>query len=242
MLRFRLFDIPVGIHATFLLIVVLGPRDSAASVTSWVGAAFIAIMLHELGHALSAKRFGAAGVTITLYGLGGLTSYTNDGEMGHGRAFVVSAAGSAVGIVAGLTLVGLGRLGSFDSLPNPAVDFLEYFVFVALVWGVLNWIPIVPLDGGHMAEHLIALFNAEKAPLIAQIVTWISVAIIVPFAVVNGFHFAAIIVVVFAAAGFRDYRVKAARPASSGQTMGDAPRPAPPAAPTPPEPPPSFPI
>lgn len=208
MLRFRLLGIPVGVHLTFLLIVVLGPTDSAQSAAVWVGAAFVAILLHEFGHALTARAFGAEGIEVTLYGLGGLTSFSHAKKISHGRSFVVSAAGSGVGIIAGLVLVGLGRLNVFDGWPVLAVDFLEYFVFVALVWGVLNWVPIVPLDGGHMAEHLIAVFNEEKAPFIAQVVTWVAVAILVPLALINGFYFAAGIVVFFAFLGWRDYRSK----------------------------------
>ncbi len=237
MLRFRLSGIPVAVHVTFLLIVVLGPRDSARSAVLWVAAAFIAIMLHEFGHALTARAFGGENINVTLYGLGGLTSFTHGEEMSHGRSFLISSAGSAVGIVAGLALVGLGRLNVFDSWPDAPVEFLEYFVFVALVWGVLNWIPIAPLDGGHMAEHFIAIFNEEKAPFIAQIVTWVTVAIVVPFAIINGYQFGAIMVGVFAFMGYRSYREKTKPP-----TTEQDPRPAPPASPTPPDPPPAFPI
>jgi len=245
MLRFQLLGIPVGVHATFLLIVVLGPTNSAQAASLWVGAAFVAIMLHEFGHALFARRFGAKGVNITLYGLGGLTSYSHEEGMSHGRSFVVSAAGSAVGIIAGLALIGLGRLDVFVGWPDAAIEFLDFFVFVALVWGVLNWIPIVPLDGGHMAEHLIAVFSEEKAPLIAQVITWVTVAAIVPLALLNGFYFAAVIVVVFAAAGFRDFRARTVSSETSVQPEVEELKPAPPAPPTPPEPPstpPAFPI
>ena len=237
MLRFRLLGIPVGVHVTFLLILVLGPRDSALSAVLWVAAAFVAIMLHEFGHALTARAFGGENISVTLYGLGGLTSFTHGRAMSHGKSFLISSAGSAVGIVAGLALVGLGRLNVFDSWPDAPVEFLEYFVFVALIWGVLNWIPIVPLDGGHMSEHFIAIFNEEKAPLIAQIVTWVTVAIVVPVAIINGYTFGAAMIGFFAFVGYRDYRRKTSLP----ETEQD-PRPAPPASPAPQDPPPAFPI
>lgn len=237
MLRFRLLGIPVGVHVTFLLILVLGPRDSALSAVLWVVAAFVAIMLHEFGHALTARAFGGQGIGVTLYGLGGMTTFTHGKEMTHGKSFLISGAGSAVGIVVGLALVGLGRLNVFDTWPEASVDFLEYFVFVALIWGVLNWIPIVPLDGGHMTQHFIAIFNEERAPFIAQGITWIAVGIIVPIAVMNGYNFGAAIVVFFAFMGYRDYRNK-----TRAQEAVPEPRPAPPASPTPSDPPPAFPI
>ncbi|MCB1246127.1 MAG: site-2 protease family protein [Acidimicrobiia bacterium] len=206
MVRFRIFGVPVQVHASFLLIVVLGPLHDALSAALWLVAAFVAIVLHELGHSLAARGFGAEGVGITLYGLGGLTSYRPGSMTGHARSFVVSAAGSAVGIAAGLAIIGLGRVGVYDTWPAPPVDFLDFFVFVALVWGVLNWVPIVPLDGGHMVLHLVAMIDEKRAPLIAQVITWVAVAVIVPLAIWAGYYFAAAIVVFFAFMGFREYR------------------------------------
>ncbi len=242
MLRFTLFGIPIGVHLSFLLIVVLGPRDSAQAALLWVVAAFVAIILHELGHALTARRFGASDVNITVYGLGGLTSFVHRQPVSHGRSFLISAAGSAAGIAVGLALVGLAWMGVFTSWPDLIIDFLDYFVFVALVWGVLNWIPIVPLDGGHMMQHFIAIFNEKRAPLIAQIVTWVSVGVIVPLAVVNGFIFGAVIVVIFALAGLREFRQGSARPSKPEMTAVE-PGDVDPVEPAPPsEPPPAFPI
>lgn len=252
MIRFKLLGIPVGVHLTFLLIAVVGPTDSVASIVSWVMAAFTAIMLHEFGHALTARAFGAEGVNVTLYALGGLTSYTTREQLSHGRSFLISAAGSGVGIAAGLVLVGLGRLDVFRSWPTELHDFLGFFVFIALVWGVLNWIPIVPLDGGHMAQHLFAMVNETWAPLLAQVVTWITVAIVVPVALLNGYSFAAVIVVVFAFMGYREYRSQRAAlrvPRQEGGPGSSPIGPVPPASPTPPprpsdppEDPPVFPI
>jgi len=200
----------------------------------------VAILMHELGHALVARAFGGQGIAVTLLGFGGLTSYSHGPNMTHWRSFLVSAAGSAVGIVAGLAVIASGRAGLLDSFPDAAIVFLEFFVFAALVWGVLNWIPIVPLDGGHMVQHLVAVFNEERAPLISQVVTWISVAIVVPLALQNGFQFGAIIVILFAVMGLRDYRAQTS--AMKSETKPEIIAPAPPAEPTPPDPSPEFPI
>lgn len=252
MVRFKLLGIPVGVHLTFLLIAVIGPTDTVSSMVLWVVAAFTAIMLHEFGHALTARAFGAEGINVALYALGGVTSFTTREPLSHGRSFLISAAGSGVGIVAGLVLIGLGHLDVARSWPIEVREFREFFVFIALVWGILNWIPIVPLDGGHMAQHLFAMVNEPLAPLMAQVVTWITVAIIVPVALIKGVSMAAVIVVVFAFMGYQEYRRQ--RPAVRGaqQEGGPGPshpQPAPPAPPTPPsrphdppEEPPMFPI
>ncbi|MDJ0790910.1 MAG: hypothetical protein QNJ71_03345 [Acidimicrobiia bacterium] len=210
MLRFRLFGIPVGVHVTFLFIALLGATAYRGfDIALWTVAVFLAILAHEMGHALTARAFDAKDVSVTLYGLGGVTTYRHGANgMTHGRSFFVSAAGSFVGIVLGGAVWLLGRNGAFSGVSPEVEVFLESFVFAALVWGVLNWVPIVPLDGGHMVESLAAMVNERRAPLIGQIVTWVAVAIVVPLALVNGQQFAAILVVLFALAGIRDYRAK----------------------------------
>jgi len=245
-LNFHLLGIPVGVHLTFLFVALLGPRGGGwVDIAIWTAAAFVSILLHEMGHALTARAFDAQGVNVTLYGLGGVTSYSHGrGGMTHGKSFVVSAAGSFVGIVIGGAVWLLANNGVFDGGSPEVQLFVDSIVFTALLWGVLNWIPIVPLDGGHMVESLAGVFNEEKAPLIGQVVTWIAVAIVVPLALMNGQRFAAIIVVLFAISGVREYRKRTealaardrARKEAEGIIVPDEIRPAPPANPTPPPP------
>ena len=244
MLSFRLLGIPVGVHLTFLIIALIGPRGGGwVDIVIWMVAAFLSILIHEMGHALTARAFDAQGVNVTLYGMGGVTTYTHGrGGMTHGRSFIVSAAGSFFGIVLGGAVWLLANNGLFDGASAEVQLFVDSIVFTALLWGVLNWIPIVPLDGGHMVESFAAIFNEDKAPFIGQVVTWIAVAIVVPLALVNGYQFGAIIVVFFAIAGVREYRKKTeaiaardrARKAAQGIIVPDEVRPAPPADPTPP--------
>jgi Zn-dependent protease len=252
MLRFKLLGIPVGVHASFLIIALLGATSYRGwEIAIWTGAAFVSILAHEMGHALVARGFGAQGVNVTLYGLGGVTTFTHTRVMEHWKSFIVSAAGSAVGITLGGTVWFAVRSGLFDGAGNETIVFINSLFFTSLVWGILNWIPIVPLDGGHMIQSFIAIFSEKKAPLISQIVSWTAVVVIVPFAWLNGFTFGAIIVVIFAFGGLREYRATVARqkprviqPADPqpAPPADPAPRPYPPADPTPPKPPPEFPI
>jgi Zn-dependent protease len=110
-------------------------------------------------------------VSITLFALGGFTSWASSRDIGPGRRFLISAAGSAVGITAGLLLIGLGRSGALDGLPDLAITFLESFVWAGLVWGILNWVPILPLDGGHMLQHALEMVAPRRAAPIAKVVS-----------------------------------------------------------------------
>lgn len=250
MMSFRILGVPVGVHLTFLFVALLGASAYRGfDIAIWTAAAFVSILSHELGHALVARAFGARNVNVTLYGLGGLTSYQHGRAMTHGRSFLVSAAGSAVGIVLGGGLWLMIREGVFDGSSHEVAVFVDSFVYTALVWGILNWVPIVPLDGGHMVLHLASMVSERSGPLIAQVVTWCAVAIVVPIAWVNDYPFAALIVVFFAFMGLREFRdAQPRRPvdrdpaddAGEGQKAPDAE--SPPSASTPRNEPPEFPI
>lgn len=242
MLSFKLLGIPVGVHATFLFIALLGAMSYRGwDIAMWTIAAFVSILTHEMGHALVARGFGARGVNVTLYGLGGVTTYSHVGTMAQWKSFIISAAGSAVGIMLGGAVWFAARSGVFDGVGHEAAVFIDSLIFTSLVWGILNWIPIVPLDGGHMVQHFVAIFSPKRAPLISQIITWIAVVAIVPYAWLNGYTFGAIIVLMFAFSGLREYRATVARQ-KPRVIPPDDPQPAPPADPTPPKPPPEFPI
>jgi 4-hydroxybenzoate polyprenyltransferase len=98
-----------------------------------------------------------------------------------------------------------------------------------------------------MVQSIATAVSEKHGPLISQVITWITVAIVVPLALMNGYQFAAIIVVLFAFSGLREYRAAAAR-RSKREHQPSGPEPAPPAAPAPSappapkKPPPEFPI
>lgn len=67
-LRFRLGDIAVSVHWSFLLVALLGlGAFSGIEIAVWTLAVFFAVLLHEVGHAFTARRFGAEPVAISLF-------------------------------------------------------------------------------------------------------------------------------------------------------------------------------
>jgi Zn-dependent protease len=84
---------------------------------------------------------------------------------------LISSAGSAVGITLGLAVLLAGRRGAFGSAPEVLFTFLNVFILAGLVWGVLNWIPILPLDGGHMLESLLEMVVPARAAAISRVVS-----------------------------------------------------------------------
>ena len=198
-LNFAIFGIPVRIHPFFWLVaVLLGARsDSAAELLSWVVALFVSILLHELGHALALRAYGVR-AWVTLYGLGGVASY-NPAEAAYAkgsgslRQIVVSLAGPGAGFLlaaaicgaiilsghqvrlAGIFVVPVGDIGS------PVFTYFVFqMLFINIVWGLVNLMPVYPLDGGHIAREVLVAINPREGirhSLILSIMTGGALAI-----------------------------------------------------------------
>jgi stage IV sporulation protein FB len=181
-LHFSVVGIPVRIHPMFWLVTVLlgsaGSRVSPESVLFWVLAVFISILIHELGHALMFRRFGFE-PWITLYGMGGLAS-SNARRLDPRTDIWISLAGPGAGFVLAAFIVSLMGLGGhpvqfvfgwprivhwqFDSLFNlRLLTFVNDLLFVNVWWGLVNLLPIYPLDGGRVARDVLDLSNAPDA-------------------------------------------------------------------------------
>jgi stage IV sporulation protein FB len=178
-LNFWLFGIPVRVHPFFwLMCVMLGPLNGGApELLTWVVAAFLSILVHELGHALVIRGFGLH-PWIVLYGMGGLTIHDNgyasrsrgSGSMGQ---ILISIAGPAAGfLLIGVLLLGFvvagysDRIVLFDPLriipvvvlSNLRLTTLFYDIsFICIFWGLVNLVPIYPLDGGKIAREIFLL-------------------------------------------------------------------------------------
>jgi Zn-dependent protease len=157
-LKFTLFGVPVTISLSVVLILAflgIQLRDPLR-IALWVGIGIGAIILHELGHALVARAAGSA-PEITLAGLGGVTTYrATPRARSRGWSLLISVAGPAVGIVLGLGAVAAGAPCCGVMIGGTTGEFAaSVFVFVSIVWGVLNLLPILPLDGGQALEALL---------------------------------------------------------------------------------------
>lgn len=193
---FHLLRIPVTVQPSFLLIAVAIAWFSGSTdwrfLATWILVIFVSILIHELGHALVARRFGA-GVAIELNGLGGLTRWgVPDGDLTPGPRALVAAAGSAVGLAfGGLVWLASLWLGPFS---EPVVRLaVRLLIYVNVFWGLLNWLPIRPLDGGHLLMSLLAKVAPVRADAIARVVFMLTSAAALYLALRNDLFFLAIL-------------------------------------------------
>ncbi len=172
---FRLFGFRVGVHPSWFLILFLwiallqdnfeqGLIDSDQAFIASVISAFLffgSIVLHELGHALAARREGIGVVGIDLFFFGGFMRADRDSE-NPGEEFRVAFAGPAVTLLltfvftaAGIAMLG-DRFADAATFAPASGTLLEVVVaFTALANAalfVLNMLPAFPLDGGRIAR------------------------------------------------------------------------------------------
>src|SRR5438445_9974400 len=99
-LRFSLFGIPVRVHPFFWLFsVIMGwdPRNPNR-VLIWVACVFVSILVHELGHALTARSYGWP-PHIVLHTFGGYASFQPTHGYTTGRAILILLAGPGAGFI-----------------------------------------------------------------------------------------------------------------------------------------------
>ncbi len=209
-LRFRIGSIPVRVHPLFWLVtaVMSGGDVEPLRMITWIGVCFVSILVHELGHALFMKRFGER-PRIVLYSMGGLA--TSDGGgwartklVGFNQRrrwleqVLISAAGPGAGFLLAIVVLavvyaaGGGVMWIAPSLKNPlqviAVAINPQFsimatqlLWVNLGWGIMNLVPVLPLDGGRISSTLLVEHDPYRGPERAQ---WLSVVVAVLVAII----------------------------------------------------------
>jgi Zn-dependent protease len=158
LLKGKLFGFPVHLDISFVIIMgILGwyPGADLTWIVLWLLITPVAVLVHELGHAVVARTTGAE-PHIALAGFGGVTTYIPPRPLSRARSLAISLAGPGVGLAVGLLLL-VVRETSVDRLdpigwPSTA---LEIGIFTCIGWGLLNLLPILPLDGGQAMRELL---------------------------------------------------------------------------------------
>jgi Zn-dependent protease len=168
------FGIGLYLHWTFFIIPALvvfstwrGGLDDVVLGISLTAALFGCVLLHELGHALMARRFGIGTRDITLLPIGGVARLERMSEH-PGEEIAIAVAGPLVNVViaagvwGGLILAGLGNLPfvSTDELftyGSPADVFLAMLFKTNVGLVLFNLIPAFPMDGGRVFRAFLAL-------------------------------------------------------------------------------------
>ncbi len=171
----KIFGIPVKVDPFFLLLVGFlgaGRLSQPVLLVEWLVVVFVSILVHELGHALTVRSFGLS-PQIQLYGMGGLTSWTEDRDVSPIRHIVISLAGPCAGFLFGGAVYAANIL-----LPDLFVSDFGYVVYWDLVWvnfgwGIFNLLPVMPLDGGNALFSFEQWVSKKTAGTIARVISFL---------------------------------------------------------------------
>ena len=201
----RILGIPVTLEPTVLLgLAVLGlvSRLDGAVLVAWIGLGFVALLLHELGHAVVFRRFGVSS-RVSFFLLGGITTPDDVAAataLPDARQLAVALAGPAASLVVGLLSLGAVLLaanaGATTSHDVGALVFL--WLFVNLGWAIFNLLPIGNLDGGRAVRHLLGALVPGRAGVILGVsADLVASGLIAALALGHGLVYVAFVAVVF---------------------------------------------
>jgi Zn-dependent protease len=173
----RVLGIRVGVNASWFVVLflfifwfqeqftqILGDQTLGFATAVLTSAGFFgSILLHELGHALAARREGIEVTGIDLFLFGGVMKMSQDTQT-PGQEFRVSGAGPLVTLLLAVLLSVVGMLvmgpsafldGALlrGSAPSSVFElWLSFLVSMNVLLLVFNLVPAFPLDGGRLAR------------------------------------------------------------------------------------------
>jgi Zn-dependent protease len=211
-LEFHLGKIPVRVHATFFLMAAfLGLYDTGLiAIVSWVAIVLVSVLFHELGHATMGLTFGLS-PRIDLHGMGGTTSWAATTKpLSHAKRIAISLAGPFAGFALWAVVLGLAKAGVFPDTPRWQV-LLHQTKFVNVWWGVLNLLPLLPLDGGNVMTQALHALTGGHGERPARITSIVVAVVLLPLALLWGSWWGALLVFSFLASNWRGLKDLSAR-------------------------------
>jgi Zn-dependent protease len=183
-------------------------------LAAWVACVFVSILVHELGHVLMGRYFGTSG-SIVLYTFGGLAIGSSNLPYRYQRILVYLAGPGAGFILCGLVVGALAifdparfeytlfsmqvmlgirptlgpeaamRLLQLAVVPSLYADVIDNLIWINLFWGLVNLLPVYPLDGGQVSRDLFTAAIPDSGLKVSLIVSMVVAGILVVNAAVK---------------------------------------------------------
>jgi len=169
----KLFGVPITINLSFFIIIAFLGFDrlsNPAALVIWIVVATFSILVHEFGHAGVGKLFGLR-PSIMLHGMGGLTTWEATTPLPPLKDIAVSLAGPIAGFIVGGLAFAVGAATGLLSGDSLIATVFSDLLWVNFGWGLLNLIPMLPLDGGRVMRGVLELIKPDIAVKGAHIIS-----------------------------------------------------------------------
>lgn len=169
--------IPIRIHPFFwMLIAILGwvNSETVYGTALWAFVITFSVLIHEFGHALTAKAFGQE-AEIDLVGFGGVTRRSGP-QIKSWQEFLIVLNGPMAGFL--LYFIASFVLSQIHSNSFSTLQYiLNIAVYVNLFWTILNLVPVLPLDGGHLLRIILEGVLGVRGTRISLLISMVLAAL-----------------------------------------------------------------
>ncbi len=169
------FKIPVRLHVSMLILPFLTYNwmdvDGVMGIFTWLALMvllFGSVLLHEIGHALTARRFGIHTKDIVLTPIGGMARIMNM-PSNPKQEIAIAIAGPLVSLaIAVVGFFAFQAIAPLTAVPNTIATGIGILMYINLMLGLFNLVPALPMDGGRVLRGFLALkYDSLKATVIA---------------------------------------------------------------------------
>lgn len=185
----RLVGIPIRLHWTFFLLIVLvaavdwsAGEHAVVSGLAWIVALFTSVVIHEIAHCIVARRRGAHVLGIVLFPLGGL-SQLETMPKAPSDELAVAIIGPLTSLAIGILLLAAGAVVGAHVWP-PTLFVGSWWArlsWLNLLLGAFNLLPALPMDGGRVLRATLerGRSHLEATILAGRIARYVGVAMVV---------------------------------------------------------------
>src|ERR1051326_20064 len=191
--------IKVSVHWTFLLLILwvivstyirTKNMNNSMMMVIFILALFVCVVLHEFGHALTAKSFGIKTRSIVLLPIGGVAQIEELPEKPSQELWIAFAGPAVNVVIAGILYALMYILRLTPTLSEPLTlnqsNFMFYLFSANFALALFNLIPAFPMDGGRVLRAILSFsMNRDKA---TQISTFIGQVAAVAFVFLGLFY------------------------------------------------------
>ena len=168
---FKLFGFQINVDLSWLILFLLlswtfaanwfpQARPGLTTATYWAMGVvtalllFASIVLHEVSHAIVARRYGLPIRGITLFIFGGVAEMTDEPPTAKSE-FMVAIAGPIASIAIGGVCLALWAAGQVGGWPGPVVSIAGVLAWINVTLVIFNMVPAFPLDGGRVLRSIL---------------------------------------------------------------------------------------